>query len=141
MAPERPAGSPRAANYFLNLVTDSPPIRHSCEKFVILFENLPECRFSFKMSSSDPLTCGDASCLTPCHLRFVSNSCHFFGAMHGHPLSAANSWSQPASALMRPLVRHSSRDAWGGSWPPDPAVTGRPTNHDRPTPLTCSWRP
>jgi hypothetical protein len=33
-------GSPRAANYFLNLVTDSPPIRHSCEKFVILFENL-----------------------------------------------------------------------------------------------------
>jgi hypothetical protein len=40
MALERPVGSPREANYFLNLVTNSPSIRHSCEKFVILFENL-----------------------------------------------------------------------------------------------------
>jgi len=54
MAPERPAGSPRAANYFLNLVTDSPPIRHSCEKFVILFENLhASCRFPILMADDD----------------------------------------------------------------------------------------
>jgi hypothetical protein len=37
------------------------------------------CSFSFPMSYCDPLTCGDVSCLTACHLRFVSNSCHFFG--------------------------------------------------------------
>ncbi len=29
------------------------------------------------MSFCDPLTFGDASCLISCHLRFVSNSCHF----------------------------------------------------------------
>ena len=30
------------------------------------------------MSSADPLTCNDASCLTSCHPGFVSLSCHFF---------------------------------------------------------------
>src|SRR5271170_1351191 len=35
------------------------------------------CGFSFPMSFCDPLTFGDASCLISCHLRFVSNSCHF----------------------------------------------------------------
>lgn len=36
-----------------------------------------DCRFSFPMSFCDPLTFGDASFLISCHLRFVSNSCHF----------------------------------------------------------------
>jgi hypothetical protein len=40
LAGNRLAGSPSAANYFLNLVTDSTPIRHCREKFDILFENL-----------------------------------------------------------------------------------------------------
>src|SRR5271163_1947827 len=35
------------------------------------------CGFSFPMSFCDPLTFGDASCRISCHLRFVSNSCHF----------------------------------------------------------------
>ena len=35
------------------------------------------CRFSIAVSYRDALTCGHASCLTSCHLRFVSNSCHF----------------------------------------------------------------
>lgn len=36
------------------------------------------CRFSFQLSSCDLVTCGYAPCLASCHLRFVSNSCHFF---------------------------------------------------------------
>jgi hypothetical protein len=44
LAGNRLAGSPSAANYFLNLVTDSTPIRHCREKFDILFENLHVCR-------------------------------------------------------------------------------------------------
>ena len=36
------------------------------------------CRFSFPMSCGDASTCCDAACLTRCHLRFVSLSCHFF---------------------------------------------------------------
>ncbi len=38
------------------------------------------CRFSNFVSYCVGLSCGDASCLTACHLRFVSNSCHFFGS-------------------------------------------------------------
>jgi hypothetical protein len=44
----------------------------------VKLENLQQCRFSFLMSFCDPLTFGDASCLMSCHLRFVSNWCHFF---------------------------------------------------------------
>jgi hypothetical protein len=36
------------------------------------------CRFSFAVSYRDRLTCGRASCLTSCHRRVVSYSCHFF---------------------------------------------------------------
>jgi hypothetical protein len=35
------------------------------------------CRFSSRVPYGDSLTCGDAWCLTRCHLRFVSNLCHF----------------------------------------------------------------
>jgi hypothetical protein len=48
LAGNRLAGSPSAANYFLNLVTDSTPIRHCREKFDILFENLqPQLGWNF----------------------------------------------------------------------------------------------
>jgi hypothetical protein len=35
------------------------------------------CRFSNLVSFPEALNCGDAGCLTSCHLRFVSYSCHF----------------------------------------------------------------
>jgi hypothetical protein len=35
------------------------------------------CRFAIYVSSGDRVTCGDARCLTRCHLAFVSNLCHF----------------------------------------------------------------
>jgi hypothetical protein len=79
------------------------------------FAETDECRFSFPMSSSDPLTGGDASCLTPCHLRFVSDSCHFFGALHGVDETAGSSF-----------ITGRGR----GSLPPAPAATG-PANKSR----------
>jgi hypothetical protein len=50
------------------------------------------CRFSDLVSPCGALTCTDASCLTRCHLRAVSDSCHFckryqqtlFGQQVGH---------------------------------------------------------
>src|SRR4029078_6704052 len=36
------------------------------------------CLFSFAVSYRDRLTCGRVSCLTSCHRRVVSYSCHFF---------------------------------------------------------------
>ena len=38
------------------------------------------CRFAYSVSSDDPLTSSDASCLTRRHLASVSYSCHFFRA-------------------------------------------------------------
>jgi hypothetical protein len=35
------------------------------------------CRFSNPVSYCDVLTWGNASCLTQCHLGFVSDLCHF----------------------------------------------------------------
>ena len=59
------------------------PIGHALD---ISFENWTsslriyskkKCRFPNRVSSSSSLTCGDASCLTRCHLGSVSVSCHF----------------------------------------------------------------
>jgi hypothetical protein len=36
-----------------------------------------DCRFSSRVSNHGALTWDDARCLTSCHLRFVSYSCHF----------------------------------------------------------------
>ena len=47
---------------------------------LLLMMMMMECRFSFQMSSCEAMTCGAATCLTSCHLRFVSNSCHFLTA-------------------------------------------------------------
>jgi hypothetical protein len=63
-------------------VSDSPCIRHSCEKFATQNENLQPPRgeeVSILISGVILRTAdlGDASCLMSCHLRFVSNSCHF----------------------------------------------------------------
>ena len=44
--------------------------------------NYRGCRFSNRVSFTKALSCGDAGCLTPCHLAFVSYSCHFFATPH-----------------------------------------------------------
>jgi hypothetical protein len=44
------------------------------------------CRFSKCVSSSGGRTWGDAARLMPCHLHFVSNSCHFCGRCICGPL-------------------------------------------------------
>jgi hypothetical protein len=72
----------RLTNPILIFVADPPSARHYNEKAATPDENLHNarrtgCRFSFPVSSRDPLTLGDTSCLMSCHLRFVSNSCHF----------------------------------------------------------------
>jgi hypothetical protein len=63
-------------------VSRACPIGHTLD---ISFENCTSslriytsCRVPDSVSYSEALTCGDARCLTACHLGFVSNSCHFF---------------------------------------------------------------
>jgi hypothetical protein len=52
------------------------PIGHALD---ISFENwTSSCRFAYSVSSDDPLTSSDASCLTRRHLASVLYSCHFF---------------------------------------------------------------
>jgi hypothetical protein len=101
--------SASAANHILIFVTDSPPIRHSCEKFVILFENLQACRFSFPVSYRDPLTCGDARCLRSCHSRFVSNACHFSEPVRSHAETSDRS-SGPTFRCLRAIPSRDSRN-------------------------------
>jgi hypothetical protein len=47
------------------------------------------------MSHSDPLTYGDARCLTRCHPISVSNSCHFFtpgSALNERAVEGRTNW-------------------------------------------------
>jgi hypothetical protein len=54
------------------------------------------CRFPLSVSHDASLTCGDASCLTSCHLHFVSNSCPFFkSCIWGHFVKLCSSVSTP----------------------------------------------
>src|SRR6201987_5980628 len=62
------------------------------------------CRFADCVSSGDPLTWDDVSCLSRCHQAFVSNVCHFFGG----PTQPGSGQCHEAHgpAMHRALLRH-----------------------------------
>ena len=62
------------------------------------------CRFADCVSSGDPLTCDDVSCLSRCHQAFISNVCHFFGG----PTQPGSGHCHEAHgpAMRRALLRH-----------------------------------
>lgn len=78
-------------------------------------QNSRACRFSNCVSSCDVLTCGDVTCLTSCHLAFVSDSCHFSERARGGP-SHLDRLSLPCH-LHGLLV--TSRDGQLGHWAGD----------------------
>ena len=60
--------------------------------------------FADCVSSGDPLTCDDVSCLSRCHQAFISNVCHFFGG----PTQPGSGHCHEAHgpAMHRALLRH-----------------------------------
>jgi hypothetical protein len=101
-AGRQPRTDPRRHGHRADLLDDGGPI--------------PHCRFSFPISFCDPLTFGDASCLMPCHLRFVSNSCHFFSrCIWGHSECLA---CRCARRPARTALRHVTATEVGGALVP-----------------------
>ena len=107
---------PRPANEILIFMADPPSSRHEDENSAILNENRHTCRFSFPVSSRDPLTLADASCLMSCHLHFFSNSCHFLSrCIWGHfGMLGCRRARRPA----RTALRHVTATEVGGALVP-----------------------